>query len=97
MTALMHSLYFSSYPNTDKIRILIEAGTDVNARDMNGKTPLMYAACYCSDSGIITLLLDAGADASLCNEDGRCAVDYIEEDSPLYGTDIYWSLWDASF
>ena len=43
------------------IRVLIEAGADVNDRTRNGETPLHYAAAF-NDADSIAALLDAGAD-----------------------------------
>ncbi len=56
------------------IRIHIDRGDDLNARDEKGQTPLMLAAAR--DKGAICrLLLAAGADAGLRDPSGRDALD----------------------
>lgn len=54
---------FSAIENADieKINTLIDNGTDVNARDENGYTPLMFAAVK-GDANIANLLISEGAD-----------------------------------
>ena len=56
-------------------RLLIGAGADVNALDQMG-TALHRAARYGHDR-IIALLLDAGADPSAVDHEGRTALDLI--------------------
>jgi uncharacterized protein len=53
---------------------LLKAGADVDARDHQGATPLLFAARGESEE-VIRLLLDAGADVNAANNDG---------DTPLY-------------
>ena len=43
------------------IRQLIRHGADVNAKDDDGNTPLMYAALNSNSPEIFTLLIEAGA------------------------------------
>ena len=44
------------------VQAAISKGADVNARDKDGRTPLMMAAQYNQDTEVITILLKAGAD-----------------------------------
>ncbi len=46
----------------DYIRVLISEGANVNAKDKNGRTPLMYAAFISSTPEIVQLLLEKGAE-----------------------------------
>ncbi len=70
----------SSFPvkanNYDSVKILIEKGADVNAKDNKGLTPLMYAAEYDTKGTIINLLLENGADFNAKDNDGKTALEY---------------------
>ena len=56
----------------------IAAVSDLNARDEDGWTALMFAACAGHPSSVAALL-DSGADASLKNKDGVTAHDLAVE------------------
>lgn len=62
--------------NLEKVKSLLAAGVDVNARDKDGNTVLMWAA---SDgyAGIVKLFLDQGADVNVRDKDGRTALMYV--------------------
>ena len=51
-------------------RLLIAKG-DVNYKDMNGRTPLLKAAQYNSNSKILELLLKYGANPEIADSDGN--------------------------
>jgi ankyrin repeat protein len=59
----------------ETVRLLLDAGIDVNAKDDSGDTALMYLP---SNNTLSTLpyktLLDAGADVKITNEDGDTVV-----------------------
>ena len=62
------------------LRMLIEAGADLNAKDDSGETALMYAAYY-DDPEAVEVLLKAGAETDIKDEDGKTAYDMIEDQS----------------
>lgn len=85
---------------------LIAAGADVNARSGRrgiGSTPLHLAVEY-GNLAIrfrnwenITLLLEAGADVHLLDEDRRTPWSIAQDNEALQGRDAYWALNEARF
>jgi uncharacterized protein len=69
-TRLMHS---AALNETEQVRILLEAGSDVNARDRHGETALMWAAAK-GHGDLIRQLVAAGADVTLVNDLGETAL-----------------------
>ncbi len=66
-TALMRAVKDG---NDWKIRALIEAGADINAKDNEGWTALMYAVRYQSNLSIVSFLIDNGADVKILTKYG---------------------------
>jgi ankyrin repeat protein len=62
----------------DGVRLLVDAGANVNARQHGGYTPL-HAAANRGAVEIIDLLLERGADPSAAAEDGRRPIDFARE------------------
>ena len=56
-----------------KLRKALDNGMPVNARDVQGNTPLILAAAY-SDAACVKLLLDRGADVNAANQAGGTAL-----------------------
>ncbi len=55
------------------IKLLIDAGADVNVKDGYGRTPLFYAL---GDISLVKLLIEAGADIDSRSKRGRTAIEY---------------------
>ncbi|MCL2165506.1 MAG: ankyrin repeat domain-containing protein, partial [Oscillospiraceae bacterium] len=62
---------------------LIQEGADFNAKDNNGKTPLMIAAQYSSNHDILRLLIENKADVGIKDKEGKRAIDYAEGNEQL--------------
>lgn len=58
---------FAEYSNFEAVRLLLEAGVEVDARGLDGSTALMSAA-EAGSAECVALLLDAGADPALTSE-----------------------------
>jgi len=74
-TALM-----SAVDDIDILKVLIDAGADVNARNEFGVTPIMYAAVRYDSQEAIPLLVRAGADVNAADRDGRTALMFAAVD-----------------
>jgi ankyrin repeat protein len=57
----------------DIVRLLLEKGADINARNAENQTALMYAA-WSVDAGIVRLLIERGADIEACSKGGTTAL-----------------------
>ena len=60
----------------EKVKQLIVQGADVNAKDVSGKTALLWAAWY-GHTEVVKLLIQAGADVNAKDDEGRTALDYV--------------------
>jgi ankyrin repeat protein len=66
----------------EEVRRLIAEGSDVNAQNVNGTTPLMYAKTHAfssGDVGVMRLLIESGADVHARDKHGKTALDYTIE------------------
>ena len=66
MDGLTSLMYASQQPQLDIIRLLLEAGADVNAEDNDGWTPIMFAASKKHEE-VVKFLIDHGANISVRN------------------------------
>jgi len=71
ISVILHNKYISS----NKIEKLIIKGCDINAKDKEGNTPLIYAVKQ-KDKSIIKLLIKYGAIKSMKNVNGKKAIDF---------------------
>eukprot|EP00899_Mesostigma_viride_P010670 jgi/Mesvir1/19604/Mv09901-RA.1 len=62
-----------SRQDTDLVKLLIDAGADVNIRDKDGRTPL-FSACKNIQLDMTSILIKAGADASAKDKAGNTAI-----------------------
>ena len=70
MTALMMA---ARYGRTDKVKVLLENGADMEATNINGTTALMFAAIY-GRTEIVKMLLKHGADVESKNNTDSTAL-----------------------
>ncbi|KAL3673423.1 hypothetical protein V7S43_001135 [Phytophthora oleae] len=73
----LHHACYSEKPNAEVVKLLIEAGSDVNALDEQGYSPLIVAAKK-NQTEAIDFLRKHGADASLKNSFGENALHFAE-------------------
>jgi ankyrin repeat protein len=81
--------------NPEVIPLLAKAGV-VNAKDLNGVTPLMYATNATAAEMLIVAFLEAGADAKKKDNTGNTAFDYATKNKKLKGTNSLKELEEAS-
>ena len=85
-TALMDA---ASYNTAEVVSALIRAGADVNAQVnaeghwYDGYTALIWAAHSNDDPNVISVLLAAGADASMMDSEGKTALNHLAENDKL--------------
>lgn len=90
-TALMYAAEFST--NTEIIKTLIKANADVNAKDSDGMTALMLALSEDNiNADTVRLLVASGADVKTQNKYMKRAIDYLEKNKKLRGTNVYLEL-----
>jgi len=72
--------YAAANGHTEIVKVLVDKGANVDARDLAGHTPIMLAAIYgCNKT--IQVLLDGGANPSLKTFAGTTAAQYAENNN----------------
>ena len=71
----------------DRVWQLIQDGAGVNARHKEGLTLLIAAALQNTTPEVLKVLLEAGADAKVKDDEGKRALDYAMENEKLEGTE----------
>jgi ankyrin repeat protein len=82
LIALSYFTALMTAPETSPeiLEVLLNAGANVNAKDIRGMTPLMLAvACDAPDPRIVKMLLDRGADQSVKSGNGELALDWARK------------------
>ncbi|HEX7005104.1 MAG TPA: ankyrin repeat domain-containing protein [Trueperaceae bacterium] len=69
-----------------QLQELLAAGSDVNARDQYGQTPLIYAISAGASEDLVRELLAAGADVNVSTEAGWTPLMYAARDAKSAGT-----------
>ncbi|HLK20465.1 MAG TPA: ankyrin repeat domain-containing protein, partial [Bryobacteraceae bacterium] len=75
------ALHFAApYAGAGAVKLLLDAGANVDAQDVRGITPLMLAVTTDRpDTGSIRLLLAKGASKNIKSKDGETAVDWAKK------------------
>jgi len=92
--ALTQGMAAGSSPRV--VLALVATGADVNAKDADGVTALMYAASLESAPILVPALLKKGANAKVADKSGKKAVDYAKQNAKLNGSPALQQLIDAS-
>jgi len=89
--------------NIEAMRVLLAAGADINGRDGEGKTPLIFAGDYSFENlPVVKVLVEAGAEINARDSDGGTAllyaIGYLEKiDAYLleHGADVNFASHDG--
>ncbi|MBQ9394836.1 MAG: ankyrin repeat domain-containing protein [Proteobacteria bacterium] len=81
-TPIMAAVNRSKVDN-DALKVLIQLGAQINAQDDKKRTPVMIAAEHLFDPKTIHILLDAGANVDIPDEDGHVLVHLVIRDLEL--------------
>ena len=73
---LREAALITSVAGTEIVKLLIEAGAEVNLGDSYNMTPLMMAALN-GNKGTVLVLLQKGADVNAVDKSGQSALNYV--------------------
>jgi ankyrin repeat protein len=68
-------LYSTHDDYLPELKMVIEAGADVNIKNEKGETALMHAA-WRGSTNAAKILIDAGANINACSDEGQTALIY---------------------
>ena len=85
-TPLHQGLHTPNEDNSRIVRLLLDHGVDVNARDKDQETPLHFG-CSIGDSETALVLLDHGAELSAQNANGQTQLHRALQGSHYYTSD----------
>lgn len=81
LTALHKACIYPTKGQKEIVEMLLAHGADVNAKNVELRTPLMYAACRCRD--IVQILLRRGAKPNEINKEGTTAIVFAAKDGNI--------------
>jgi len=79
--------YAATHGHLEVMTLLLDKNAYIDAASPNGTTPLMMAAFYGTPSAV-KLLLEAGADPSLKNQQALTAIDFAHRNNRLDSAEI---------
>ena len=88
---------FFEHADMGTVSRCLSEGAEVTARGEGEATPLHFAASRSANPAVVEALLDAGADASATDSQGRVPWEHARENAALKGTDVYWRLNEERF
>ena len=71
----VYSIHVAAKGDIEAVKQHLAAGADVNAKDEDGGTPLLYAAAY-GHKEIVELLIVTGANLNVKDEDGKTTLHF---------------------
>ncbi len=73
-TMLMTCVSYRRRETTDIVRILLAAGADVDKTNLAGATAIMYLLIHHNTRGILAMMLQAGANVNIKDDNGNTAL-----------------------